>query len=234
MPEQSAAVPPLTDLPPSRLVYSPAQIAARRRADMRRAAAMVDDFDVILGMRFRALTPATYSRLFVIGSPFLAAAGDVAARAEDVRDYLWIHSPDFQPDGKGRTEFVRRLLNAIDPAWLRWRRSRAARQSAVACAYALAAVDIRERVEIAFADEAPGGGDGGGTRIRASLEAALCDAFARAYGWDIERTRNTPLRKLYQFLGCRDGVDFDKDEAAVIAEELRQANAERLAQDRAA
>jgi hypothetical protein len=96
-------------------------------------------------------------------------------------------------------------------------------------------VDIRERVEIAFADEAPGGGEeGGGSRVRASLEASLCDVFARIYGWDVERTRDVPLRKLYQFLGCRDGVDFDKGEADVIAEELRQANAERLAQDAAA
>ena len=234
--EQAAAVLPLptklvTDADigtaPSEPVYSPDQIAMRRRADVRRAAAMVSDFDTILALQFRAISPASFSRLVVIGSPFLDASGQAEAGAADVRDYLWNHALEFDPSGAGRSAWIASLERHLFPPWLRWRYSARRWHDRKAVIYAQAIAQIRELVRVAFADEPPPGSDG--ARIRASLEAGMVDAFARMYGWDPEKTRAMPLRRLYQYLACSDRIDFDAEEAATIAEELRKANEGRMA-----
>lgn len=206
-------------LPDAQPVYSPAQLEARQQATIRRAAAMVRDFDLVLGVRVKAMTPATYSRLVVIGSPFLYRA---AAGADAVRDYLWIHAETFDEEARNRAAFFRDWDRKTMPRWARWRYTRQTWHDRVATTYALAACEIAELVGIAFADEPPGGE--GNTMAGASLEAQFIDVFADAYGWTPERTRNTPLRQLFQLLSARSRTSYDKDEAAVIAEELRVAN----------
>lgn len=221
--------PSLIGTAPAQDVYSPEQLTARRASSRRRAVAMVSEYDEILGFTVRALSPATHSRLVVIDSPFLYR---VAGGASDVRDYLWFHWPAFDAQGLGRDAFQRALEARINPPWRGWRTSRAARHDIVAAAYARASIQIQELCTIAFADDGPGGE--GGKRVSAALEAQLIDIFAERYRWEPDRTRHTPLRQLYQLLNCINGSDFDRSEVDVIAEELRQANADVIASRHAA
>ncbi len=184
---------------------------------------MVRAFDYVLGVRVRALTPATYSRLVVIDSPFLYG---LPAGADAVRDYLWIHAPNFDEEAKNRAAFFNHWDRVTMPRWARWRYSRARWHDRVAATYALASCEIAELIGIAFADEPPGGE--GVTMAGASLEAQFIDVFADAYNWEPERTRTTPLRVLFQLMATRSRVSYDKAEADVIAEELRAANASKL------
>ena len=205
-------------LPAATPVFSPRQLAARHDSAVRRAAAMVSDSDTILGFTVSALTPATYSRLLVVGSPFLYRQ---SGTDRDVRDYLWIHWPEFSLDPRAKEKFARALQRRIAPAWLRWRHSRASWHDRTAALYALASLRIADLCAIAFADEGPARG---GKHVSATLEAQYIDVFAERYRWEPERTRHTPIRQLNQLLNCINGSDFDCSEAAVIAEELRAAN----------
>jgi hypothetical protein len=217
------------DLPPERPFYSEELLANRVAADRRRAAAMVLDHDTVAGMTLRAITPRSYSMLCVIGSPFLAGApGGVA----DVRNYVWLHSPDFTVDPRradgARAKVMAELERNILPPWLRWRYSRRRVHDLTAAGYAIASAKIGEIFEETFADgPAPGNG---GPRVGASLEAQFLEIFAQWPRWPLETPVSfTPLRKLYQLLRCANGGDFDSREADIIAEELARDNAPAIA-----
>lgn len=202
------------EYPPDKPFISPELNRARYEASKRRAAAFCFDYDTIAGLRFRALTPETYTRLVVIDSPFLWR-GEWGA--EDVRDYLWTHAYD----ATDKDAFLAQWQRHIDPPWMRWRRSRASRVQRVATIYARAGHDIQELVTLAFADE----GAPGGRMHRATLEAQFIDLFWREYRWDAARVRATPIRQLFQFLACWDDSEFDKVEELIVADHLRAANA---------
>jgi len=222
------ASPNLTTLPAAEPVYSLDQLAARAQTAKRRAAAMVSDWDYVAGLALRPLCPRTYSRLMVVDSPFLR--GSAAASRADVRTYCWIHSPTFtespQNAPAARAELLRQLDDSIDPPWQRWRRSRAARSDLVAAGWAIAASEIAELIEVAFADMPPSKGENDGRAPVASFEAQMIDVMATAYPvWPLATAiRETPLRILYQLMRCQNGVDYDADEAAVIAADLAARN----------
>ena len=193
---------------------------------------MVGAWDTVAGMRLHAMTPRTYSRLIVVQSPFLQAGA--AIRQADVQGYVWAHSPRFTDDPDAvriaRAGVLAHLHRNLAPRWLRWRYSRAAWHDMTAAAYALAASEIRELVDVAFADAPPQKQDDGRAPV-ASLEAQFVDMFAERYRvWPLETPiRDTPLRVLYQLIRCQHGTDFDADEARVIAEDLRIRNEAELA-----
>lgn len=170
---------------------------------------MVSPFDTFLGRRFHALNPATHSRLLVLRSPFL---WQIEAGPGDVLDYLWLHAPEFDDQGRGRRAFERELGRMIEPRWLRWRHSRAGWLDRTAAAYARLAVDIEERINLAFADSRPAAD--GGRRVSASLEAQLIHACAELYRWEPERVRRMPIRQLNQFLNAANGTDYSPEEIA--------------------
>lgn len=217
----------LPDLQPEEQYFSPELLIARHQASLRRAAAMVADHDMILGFRFQPLTPASYSRLLLLESPFL---WQQPAESADVRDYLWNHWPAFSLEGTGRESFLRAFEQRMAPSWLRWRYSRPAWTERLAMAYAQTAEKISELMRMAFADD-PGNGtkSQGGKIVCATLEAQMIDLFAEKYRWEPERTRRTPLRQLYQFIRCSDRSDYAPEDAAIIAADLAAANAPAIA-----
>jgi hypothetical protein len=221
------------NLPDSRPFYSTELLIARAQTTQRRAGAMCMDYDIVAGLQLRAMTPASYSRLTVIGSPFTYRG---EASTGDVRNYVWLHSPEFtacpQRAEKARAAVLARLDRNIAPAWQRWRYSRRARHTLIAAGYAIAAAKIAELCEVAFADAPPPGGKG--PTVGASLEAQFIDTFASAYHrWPLATSvSDTPLRKLYQLLRCINGGDFDAEEADIIAADLKAEN-EALAAARA-
>jgi hypothetical protein len=224
--------PDTNTLPPAEAVYSPAQLAARANTARRRAAAMIGTWDVVSGVRLVAMTPRTYSRLIVLASPFLQRGASVTQR--DVQNYVWAHHPAFTDDPvagpRVRAEVVAQFDRHLIPPWWKWRYSRAGLHDFTAAAYALAASEIRELTEVAFADAPPQDLESGRAPV-ASLEAQFVDMLAGCYRqWPLETPiRDTPLRVLYQLIRCQKGIDFDPDESAVIAEELRQLNESAMA-----
>lgn len=220
----STETPPAPFTSPDQPYYSPQLLQVRHAAHRRRAAAMSAPHDTILGLRFEPLTPASYSRLMVLESPFLWRHPNPSHAA--IRNYLWSHWARWDSDGRGRPEFVEIFERRIVPTWLRWTFSRAARaalRARTAKGYDEAAAQISELVGIAFAD-APSPAVGAPRQVCATLEAQMIDLFAERYHWAPERTRATPLRQLYQFIRCNDRSDYDPDEAAIMADDLRQEN----------
>ncbi len=209
-------------LPADQPYYSTDLLLARHAAQRRRAAAMIATHDTILGLRFHPLTPASFSRLVLIESPFLWRTKG-AANPAAVRDYLWNHWPGFDADGENRDTFQKMLTRHISPPWLRLAYSIAAWNERPAAAYALAAEAIYDLVGVAFADE-PAPRTGSGRIVCASLEAVMIDLFAERYRWEPERTRHTPFRQLFQYIRCNDTSDYAPDEVAIIADDLRRDN----------
>ncbi len=181
---------------------------------------MVADYDEIFGFRFEPLTAASYSRLLVLESPFLWRR---PASSGAVRDYLWNHFPGFNVGGHGRAPFLAAFERRLVPRWMRLFYSRAARRSGIDAGYAQVAEKIADLMAVAFSD-APAPATGPARRICATLEAQMIELFAARYHWAPERTRATPLRQLYQFIRCNDTNDYDAEEAAIIAEDLKRDN----------
>ena len=204
--------------------YSDRLLRSRFDTQRRRAAAMCLPDDTVLGITLRPLTPASYSRLFAIGNAFLF--GGLEPTVDDIRNYIWFHAPGFTDDPRqaaaAKAGILGQLERYIFPPWLAWRYSRAAQRTRRAAGYALAATKIAEIVNESFADIPPPGPPG--PSIGATLEAQFIDVFAREYRWYPERTSNTPIRQLYQFLRCINRTDFDADEARIIAEDLKVDN----------
>jgi hypothetical protein len=215
------AIPP--NLPPSRPFRSIELLAARVCADRRRAAAMVLQWHTVAGQRLRLITPASYSRMVAIGNAFPWRAPPTPA---DVRDFVWFHAPGFTSDPaeaeRRRAGVMRRLERAIAPPWLRWRHSRKSWTIFTTAAWATVGARIAEIVEETFADALPGGESD--SRCAASFEAQMIDLFSARYRWDPDRTRQTPVCQLLQFMRSADGVDFDATEARLLAAALRDLN----------
>lgn len=213
------------DLPPEQPLHSDGILLARAVANQRRAAAMVADYDRVGGMILNPITPASWSRLVALRSPF---TWDGDAEASDVRNYVWFHSPRFTIDPGSAAAAQARVYKEFDArvAFGRqlWLCTPKRRRSWVLSGYELAKAQIATIVEETFADSQPQASTS--PRIAASLEASMIDLFARQYAtWPFPTPiRDTPLRKLYQLLRCINGGDYEKTEADIIAEELRADN----------
>lgn len=216
---------------PSEPIRSDAVLVHRHMQARRRAAAMCTDEDFVLGLRLRAMTPASYSRLFAIGSPFLARS---EANQADVRNYVWFHSPEFTtaPElaGKAKEAALARLDMMIASPWMRWRLSRQRLSDHIAAGYAIAIANIREIVTETFADNR-GSGKEMARPLPATLEAQMVDGFSSEYArWPFETSiSDTPLRKLYQLMRCQGfryggvrAIDEDPEEIRLLGKTIEQ------------
>lgn len=210
--------------PVSGPLHLPALVAHRKAAAWRRAAAFVPGNDSVLGIPCRPMTPATFSQLFALRSRFIMG-GEIGEG--DVRNYLWIHSPRFEPGGERRVKAIRAAVlrpfeRMLMAPWL-WV-LRAPDANHYCAGMAMAINDIVLLIEDAFADASVGGD---GKPARATLEAQLQAAFAKTLHWAPERTSATPLKQLYQVLRAMSGDDEpDAGEAAIMAAHLRALNAQ--------
>lgn len=205
----------------------PKLITYREAASRRRAEAFCDAPDYVLGQEVRPLTPRTFSMLVAVGSHFVVGG---RATEGDVRNYLWFHSPAWCHSGvngwaRSKARVLRPLLCELAPRRVRW----LGFQLDLDCysaALALAIADIRRLIDDAFAD-CPAGRSGGAAI--ATVEAEMINVFAREYCWPMERTRNTPLRQLFQLLRCvraSHGDDIgDRGEQEILAAHLRKRQA---------
>ena len=181
----------------------------------------------ILGVAIGPITPATWSILNAIESPFLS--GETCTERH-VLDFLWVHSPRYVNTARPwRTRKFWTLLPAVLSFACPWRKADEERRRVV---LALAVVQIRELLMECFAD-APG------RKARqpqpvASVEAFLIHEFASTYQWDAEITRHFPLAQLLQLHRCirvsRGEPLQDDGEDAILAAHLRKKNAARLAE----
>jgi hypothetical protein len=197
MPETTTETKPVQDF----RLRLPALVEYRERAAKRRAAAFVEGDDEVMGQTVRPLTPATYSLLMAHGSHFLC--GGIATEG-DVRNYLWFHSPIYAdnrtPDWQWRKKrTLRRATFEFQQPWRKWIGQKPCPHRYQATLN-IAVANIRGLVEEAFADAAPASGKPGAPL--ATLEAQLVHEFATAYNWPPEKTRQTPLRQLFQLHRC--------------------------------
>lgn len=206
---------PTTDLQATLAAYREATAA-------RRARAMVDCPDSVLGLPVRPLTPATWTLLCATESRFLQP--DAQPMEGDVRNYLWFHSRLFHFSSRLPARLSRFLKWC---ALLRFNSMLHRRRNVhwYSATLALAAADIDRLVREAVADS-PGRGEGRIGPTAPALEAQLVHIFAREYRWPPERTRATPLRQLFQLLLCLSPADDDAGERALRLDHLRRRNAE--------
>lgn len=168
----------------------------RRRIAVRRAHAMCDGAETVVGIVCRPLTLKTHSLLLAHRSAFLLGGQPTEA---DVRNYLWFHSPIYTdsscPDwqAKKKQALARFELIAMKP-WRRWLLMRPD-VNHYAAMLALAATDIRALRDFHFMDASAGDGRAAPC---ASLHAQFVASFAAAFGWLPEYTENIPLRKIFQ------------------------------------
>ena len=204
--------------------------AYRKEAARRRAEAFCDGPDYVLGIAVNALTPATFSLLVAHGSA-IVCGGQI--QEGDVRNYLWFHSRHYLH--KGHAEWPAAKRKALDPLMrvllnrrFRFSLERKPSQETYAATMALAIADIKNAVSDAFADCPPS--MGGSSQPVATLEAEMIAIFARELQWQPDRTRNTPLRQLFQLLRCIrawNGTEpRDAQEDAILAEHITLRNAE--------
>lgn len=203
----------------------PALVEYRRMAAKRRAAAFVPGMDLVCGIPCNPITPQSFSSLLALGSRFICGGGQPGEG--DIRNYLWIHSPEFEPGNSRRVQRKRAAVVAQFTAmgrkqWLGV--FRVPHLHTYVAAMALAINDIARLVDDALAD-APISNTMGSKPAKATLEAQLIDLFAQAYHWPPSRTRAMPLRQLYQLVNLINGDDKpDAQEAEIIAAHLRKLN----------
>lgn len=206
----------------------PALAVHRAAVARRRATAFIAIPDRVLGIDCQPISPASYSLLHAVGSPFLFG-GTPGER--EVKQYLWFHSPlwcdDSHPEMKGRYHRALLAFNRFLIGRRGWRLRRPCLDECAAV-LALAGADIEAHMASAFAD-APAASGKPGSPL-ASLEAQLVHEFARAYSWAPERTRLMPLRQLFQLHRCiraERGEDIlDEDEEQIKAAHYIRRNAE--------
>lgn len=213
----------------------PGLLEYRASASRRRAEAFCDAPEYVLGQPVCPLTPATFSKLLAMASPFVS--GGVPS-GEDVAVYLWLHSPEYSHCGvvgwqARKRHALRSFSRELHQPWRRWVGLKPSRER-IGAVIAIATAEIRRLVDEAFAD-APCPAGEPGTPL-ATMEGQLIHEFARAYGWKPEETRRMSLRQLFQLHRCiraSRGEDVkDVGECAIIAEHLRCRN-EELAPERA-
>ncbi len=172
----------------------------RAAAAKRRAGAFSDAPEYVLGTEVLPLTPATFSILFTVGSPFVCGGRPTEL---DVRHYLWFHSPLYSHTGKpGWRERKKQALAKLEwelGGW-RWRFGLKPEQHRYVAGLALAVSEITQIVENTFADSPTPSGTPG--KPLATLEASFVHEFAMAYKWKPDETRHTPLKKLIQLHRC--------------------------------
>lgn len=187
--------------PPDHRLRLPALVEYRMAAARRRAEAFCDAPLTVLGTPIHAPTPATFSAMFAMQSPFVfnarADAGDVAA-------FLWLHSPDYCHTGiagwrQRKARALRRYRFELSQPWRKWFGLKPDRARAVAVV-ALCITEIERLIADAFADAPAAAGKP--AKPVATLEAFFIHEFATAYGWTPERTRHTPLAQLMQLHRC--------------------------------
>jgi len=211
-----------------RPLHLPAIAEHRTAVARRRATAFLALPDRVLCIDCQPLSPASYSLLHAVGSPFLFGG---TAGEREIKQYLWFHSPlwcdDSHPGMRARYHRALRSFNRLLIGRRGWRLRRPCVDEC-AGVLALAANDIFSHVADAFADAPAGSGRPG--QPLAALEAQLIHEFARAYRWEPERTRHTPLRQLFQLHRCiraERGEDIeDEDEERIKAAHYARRNAE--------
>lgn len=215
----------------------PALLEYRAQAAQRRAAAFCDAPNAILGMAIRPFTPATYSALYAMRSPFLLQR---SPQIEDVAAFIWLHSPDYCHTGiagwhQKKTRALAPLRRQLRQPWRRWLGMRPDRDHALAVV-AIASAEIIRIVDEAFAD-APAAA-GRPAKPLATLEAFFVHEMAVAYGWTPDRTRHTPIAQLMQLHRCirsaRGQEITDDGEDKLLAAHLRRRQQELDAQRTAA
>lgn len=206
-------------------LYLPALAEYRRLAAKRRAEAFVPGLDNVCGIPCNPITPQSFTMLLALGSRFVCGGGQPGEG--DIRNYLWIHSPEFEPGNswrirRKRERVVSKFTALGRKAWLRVFRAPDIHTYVAAMAFAIN--DIARLVEDALAD-APASSGIGQKPARATLEAQMIDIFAQAYQWTPKRTRTTPLRQLYQLIRLIN-ADHNPDarEAEIIGAHLLALN----------
>lgn len=189
----------------------------RRQIAVRRAHAMSDGAEEVVGIVCRPLTLKTHSLLLAHRSEFLLGRQPTEA---DVRNYLWFHSPLYADSScadwkeKKRQALSRFEFIATKP-WRRWVFLKPD-VNHYAAMLALAVTDIRALIDFHFMDATAGDGRAAPC---ASLHAQFVAAFASSFGWSPEYTENLPLRKVFQ---------LDRAMAKARGMELREAEEDML------
>lgn len=173
--------------------------------------------------------------LLAMGNRFICATR--GEEIEDVVDYLWLHAANYTHTGvqgwrvrkrMHLAPFMRQLTQPWRAGWREWvwralrGRRTATHTEHAAATMVIAITEIRAIVAEAFADTTAETGTPGAPI--ATLEAHFIHNMATAYRWTPERTRNTPLKQLFQLHRCirqshGEGI-VDRGEMAIMANHL--------------
>jgi hypothetical protein len=213
----------------------------RRASARRRSEAWAAVPEIVLGLPIRPITPATDALLHATGNAFVCGLPPVES---DVKNFLLFHSFEFNTDDPAPRFWLRFRLNLRHEAALCPLTTKPRRRASVRAERFLQAVrEIRAIVEATWADSLPANEEAdAGPSVAAARHAQLADMFAREYHhWPMPRPfRHTPLAQLFQMARCiergnmgKEAGYYDPAEAALVRDFLADANAPRLAAERA-
>lgn len=216
----------MTSTPPDQRLRLPALAEYRLTAGQRLAVAFCDLTEFVMGCEVLPITPRTFSMLMAAQNSFVAGG---QPQIGDVVDFIWFHSPNYvRTDRAGQPAIkrsaVRPFTRQLAQPWRKWLGWMKPQPQAMIMA--LAVCEIRALLDSTFACA----GRGNSGPALACIEAQMIHGFAMGYQWPPERTRNTPLRQLFQLDRClalSRGVEVrDDTESDMIAAHLMRRNAE--------
>ena len=149
--------------------------AIKREGDVRDAS-FLDLTTSICGVEIRQMTPRDLLILDGVGNPLVVGGLPTPAH---VAQFLWLLSPKFKPNSKGRQWIFTAGIRRIN--------------------YIAAVRDCRKYVADTFMDSP---GSSGESYPYASWCAHMVANIALHFGWTHEVVLSTPLKQLFQYLKC--------------------------------
>lgn len=161
-----------------------------------REEAFINSPEFVCGVEVVPLTLSKFALLGAIRSPFITAARDALASAEDVALFLWALSPEY-----GRALRVRGAIECVAPAlarlvfWvIRYRFVKRLRK--INSGEAIAGIEAY--LDRALYDAPRGGGASDSVPYWSSLAGLVC-VIASQTGWSETELMNMPTRRVFQY-----------------------------------
>ncbi len=171
-------------------------VAAVERERVIRAVAEVSGYETIAGFKVKPMTLFHYLALRdVMESPMLPPF--TSPTPVELAAFLWLLSPGYNREGKGRERFLKTCRAFVVPTGL-FSSPRRRRRASDRFAKTVAAA--REYVEEALMDRPGAARSGGGEPDYYCDSVALCATLAREYGWSRESVMAMPMKILFQHL----------------------------------
>lgn len=179
----------------------PGYKAAVEQESLIRNAAFLPINESVAGYEVRPMTLRHYALLRMMRSPVLTA--EIPSPVQ-LSTFLWLLSPQYNPQGKGRKKLLRRCREFDLPAKPLIRTNRALRRwnKKAICRmkrFEDVLADARRYVFETFTDKPPVDKEISNPDYFSDI-GWICAQLAREYGWHEEQILNMPIKRVFQYL----------------------------------